>query len=254
MFSEKERILANEASLASSLLGHGLNALRRADEYHYNKGLYYQAFFSLSIGIERLLKIIIISQHRYKSEGIFPEDIKLKKMGHDLSKLCKSANIEFENIMHGKLIEFLNGFSKIARYYNIDFVVGESSNNTDPLREWALIEHEIYKAIPKKKKIQDKEVLAPLINQVSLVIQYDLQGNLVTSASDLLTASEVRETIKGYPTQFMFEMVKVLAGELRRLELENEKYLMPVLSEFFDVYTYDWRPFEIRRKKNWLNI
>lgn len=54
MFTEKERILANEAALTASLLGNGLNSLRRADMY--NKGLYYQAFFSLSIGIERLLK------------------------------------------------------------------------------------------------------------------------------------------------------------------------------------------------------
>ena len=47
MFTEKERILANEAALTASLLGNGLNSLRRADMY--NKGLYYQAFFSLSI-------------------------------------------------------------------------------------------------------------------------------------------------------------------------------------------------------------
>ena len=59
MFSGKELNLSNEASLTASLLGNGLNALRKADLY--NKGLYYQAFFSLSIGIERLLKIIVIT-------------------------------------------------------------------------------------------------------------------------------------------------------------------------------------------------
>ena len=48
MFTDKERNLANEANLTASLLGNGLNALRKADLY--NKGLYYQAFFSLSIG------------------------------------------------------------------------------------------------------------------------------------------------------------------------------------------------------------
>lgn len=37
MFTEKERNLANEASLTSSLLGNGLDALRKADLY--NKGL-----------------------------------------------------------------------------------------------------------------------------------------------------------------------------------------------------------------------
>ena len=42
MFTEKCN-LANEGYLTSSLLGNGLNALRKADLY--NKGLYYQAFF-----------------------------------------------------------------------------------------------------------------------------------------------------------------------------------------------------------------
>lgn len=43
MFTEKEKLLANEAALTASLLGNGLNALRKANIY--NKGLYYQAFF-----------------------------------------------------------------------------------------------------------------------------------------------------------------------------------------------------------------
>lgn len=45
MFTDKERNLANEANLTASLLGNGLNALRKADLY--NKGLYYQAFFTI---------------------------------------------------------------------------------------------------------------------------------------------------------------------------------------------------------------
>ena len=34
MFTDKERVLANEASLTASLLGNGLNALRKADIYN----------------------------------------------------------------------------------------------------------------------------------------------------------------------------------------------------------------------------
>ena len=43
MFEEKERLLANEAELTSSMLANGLTSLRKANVY--NKGLYYQAFF-----------------------------------------------------------------------------------------------------------------------------------------------------------------------------------------------------------------
>lgn len=106
MFTEKERLLANEASLTSSLLGNGLNALRKASIY--NKGLYYQAFFSLSIGVERLLKIIIITQYRSEHNGDFPVDIDMKKIGHNLIKLCQYTGIQFKkDCIHEKIVIFL---------------------------------------------------------------------------------------------------------------------------------------------------
>ena len=248
MFSEKERLLANEASLTSSLLGSGLNALRRADTY--NKGLYYQAFFSLSIGIERLLKIIIINQHRCKNDGAFPKDIELKKLGHNLIELCEHTGISFTNSLHIKIIEFLGNFSMKARYYNIDFMVDIPNKYADPLKDWDLIEKCILKTVPHKKTVRNKEILAGLLDEVSVIRQHDLQGNLMTSAMDLLNDFEARDTIQGYSTQLTFEIITVLANKVRALE--REKYLMPVLSEFFVLFHNHWKPFETRRKKNWL--
>ena len=88
MFTDKERNLANEANLTASLLGNGLNALRKADLYH--KGLYYQAFFSLSIGIERLLKIIIINEYRVNLIGFLNY---FAKRSNNISNKEELANI-----------------------------------------------------------------------------------------------------------------------------------------------------------------
>ena len=88
MFTDKERNLANEANLTASLLGNGLNALRKADLYH--KGLYYQAFFSLSIGIERLLKIIIINEYRVNLIGFLND---FAKRSNNISNKEELANI-----------------------------------------------------------------------------------------------------------------------------------------------------------------
>lgn len=142
MFTDKERNLANEANLTASLLGNGLNALRKADLY--NKGLYYQAFFSLSIGIERLLKIIIINEYRVNHEGAFPTDINPRKFGHDLIKLCEYIGIRFENNpLHVKIIGFLNDFAKRSRYYNIDSMMNTSIEYEDPLSDWYLLSQDI---------------------------------------------------------------------------------------------------------------
>ena len=57
-FNQAEKLLLIEGSLSAYALANGLDCLRRANVYE--KGMYYQSFFSLSIGIERLLKLIII--------------------------------------------------------------------------------------------------------------------------------------------------------------------------------------------------
>ena len=138
MFTEKEVNLANEAALTASLLGNGLNALRKADLY--NKGLYYQAFFSLSIGIERLLKIIVVNKYRVNHDEAFPTDINLREFGHDLIKLCEYTGIKLEsNPLHIKLVKFSNDFAKKSRYYNIDSMMNTIVGYYDPLYDWYLL-------------------------------------------------------------------------------------------------------------------
>ena len=68
-FNEKEKLLFLESNLTLTSLADGLDCLRYASTYY--KGLYYQAFFSLAIGIERLLKLIFINKYRIDSGGKF---------------------------------------------------------------------------------------------------------------------------------------------------------------------------------------
>ena len=167
MFNEKEIMLKNEASLVSSLLGNGLNSLRKSNLN--NIGLYYQAFFSLAIGLERLLKIILITQYRVQNNEEFPKQLPLKDYGHDLLKLTKLANINLndKDDIHYRILEFLNNFSQKARYYNLDNIINENSkNNLDPLSDWAIIENLIYEKIPYKNNIANKKALVSLTDTI----------------------------------------------------------------------------------------
>ncbi|WZL81833.1 hypothetical protein QBE53_01665 [Vallitaleaceae bacterium 9-2] len=251
MFTEKEHNLANEASLTASLLGNGLNALRKADLY--NKGLYYQAFFSLSIGIERLLKIIIINKYRANHDEVFPTDINPRVFGHDLIKLCEYIGIKFEsNPLHIKMVTFLNDFAKKSRYYNIDSMMNTNVKYDDPLSDWYLLSEDILNSSKKKNIIQNKQEFANIIDSVSLIRFNDLQGNEITNAMGLLDEFESRNIIQSYSVQFMFEIITKLVDEIRILE--TQKYMMPVLSEFFTLYHKYWKPYEIRKKKDWLRV
>ena len=251
MFTEKEVNLEKEAALTASLLGNGLNALRKADLY--NKGLYYQAFFSLSIGIERLLKIIVVNKYRVNHDGAFPTDINPRKFGHDLIKLCKHTGIKLEsNPLHIKLVEFLNDFAKKSRYYNIDSMMNTNVGYHDPLYDWYLLSQDILNSSKKKNIIPNKQELANIIDSVSLIRFNDLQGNEITNAIGLLKEFESRNIIQSYSVQFMFEIITELVNEIRILEAQ--KYMLPILSEFFPLYHKCRKAYEIRKKKDWLRL
>lgn len=251
MFTEKEKKLANETALASSLLGNGLNSLRKADIY--NKGLYYQAFFSLSIGIERLLKIIIIEQYRCEHDGKFPNDINLKKLSHNLIKICDCIGIKFKKeSIHFRIISFLSEFSQNSRYYNIDNMLDQNSYSSDPLDDWNFITKDIILGLNKKKKLNNKNELCNNMNSVMSINFYDLSGKEINNAELMLENLEQKDIIQSYSVQYVVEIITKLVYEIKKLE--NQKYLMPVLSEFFPFYHGYMKPYEIRHKKNRLNI
>ncbi len=73
--------------MTNTMLLEGLDCLSHADSFHQE--MYYQAFYSLAIGIERLLKLIKIDQYRVKFDGKFPKNLELKKMGHHIEEMIR---------------------------------------------------------------------------------------------------------------------------------------------------------------------
>ena len=248
MYTEKERNLANEAALTSSLLGNGLTSLRHANIN--NKGLYYQAFFSLSIGIERLMKMIIINEYRYENNGEFPINIDLKKIGHDLNKLSSYIGINFEeNSVHNKILNFLNDFAKYSRYYNIDNIL-DKTNNNDPLNDWDNIREDIQKNIKLKKVNQNKVAIASLLEEISYVNFNEINGEELNSLIELLDKEKNNEQIQKYSVQYVYEIIRVLVNKI--VEMEKQQFIMPILSEFFDIYySKSMTEPQIRNKKDW---
>lgn len=102
------------------------------------------------------------------------------------------------------------------------------------------------------KTINNKQELARVIDEFALFNLYDLQGKNITGALDILDMYEFQETIQSYSVQYVFEIITKGVEEIRKLE--QKKYLMPVLSEFFPLYHKNWKPYEIRRKKDWTRI
>lgn len=251
MFNEKERLLANEAHLTKSLISSGLHALRKANIE--NVGLFYQAFFSLSIGLERMMKIILIMKYRIENNGEFPSNELLKKHGHNLVSLAQDCGIEkFDNKINNDILTFLNQFAKKERYFNLDSLRETDYNRENPLLTWKKIQEKILNTYSYKKLPNEYLYAAQILNQCSDVQFNNLNNEEITSVQDLVVNVYENDIAQGYAVWHIFEIVKTLKNRI--LYLEQKRYLMPVVSEFFDFYTDYWKPSQIRNRKNWLNI
>ena len=61
-------------------------------------GLYTQAFFALSIGLERVAKLVIIEDYAIDNKGRFPDNNILKNIKHDIDVLlnyCERLSIKW---------------------------------------------------------------------------------------------------------------------------------------------------------------
>lgn len=238
-----DRLLVNEAGLASTCIGQGLTILRKAN--FVNKWNYYQAFFLLTIGIERLLKIIVITKYRVDNNNNFPKDAYLKKLGHNIKNLIcivekYRLNEDDSELITDEIqiniIDFFTDFAKVSRYYNIDALTGSGIQN-DPLLEW--------KKIQKKIKIRESLISEPLpkgfidfVNSFAVFIQYDEEGNLITGAEDFYHDSSILDKLQGYTIFHIWKIIQILVDNLRFLEYRHN--LFPVLREFFPYFAKDW--------------
>ena len=81
VFSATWFLLEQEGLLAQACLCNGLTALRRAN-LGDKKGLFYSAFFELSIGFERTLKLILILDHMARNQLDPPDSKTVEDYGH----------------------------------------------------------------------------------------------------------------------------------------------------------------------------
>lgn len=124
-----------EAGIASQSISAGLAAMRKA--FYSSTALYSHAFFSLTTGFERLLKIILLIDYAVQNSGTFMPDKVLRRYGHDIGALFVDAlgarartpsrgdtyALPKDGI-EADIVAFLAKFAKGARYYNLDYLSG----------------------------------------------------------------------------------------------------------------------------------
>jgi hypothetical protein len=129
-FSAQWIAFCREAAIAGQSISAGLTALRKAN--YAATDLYSHSFFSLSVGLERLLKLIYLIDHAIENDGAYPTENNLRnRFGHDIEKLFDYARLFSNRLVNNckafdldhiglevDIIKFLSRFSKSTRYYN----------------------------------------------------------------------------------------------------------------------------------------
>ena len=141
------RAMQRESQLAAEQIVLGVTALGQAN--HPQPGLYSQAFSGLSIGIERAGKLIFVADHAIQNSGTFPADRQLRDIGHDINVLlpkCEEIGTRYDparsfaarpvDSIHRGIEETLSSFATRLRYYNLSFLAGSATNQTDPIALW----------------------------------------------------------------------------------------------------------------------
>jgi hypothetical protein len=106
-------------------------------------------FFALSIGFERLAKLILVADYAVENNGAWLTDQALKSIGHDISALLDACELiskkhqSDENWserpndpVHEAIVKTLSEFARLTRYYNLASLSGTNAGSREPIQAW----------------------------------------------------------------------------------------------------------------------
>lgn len=271
IFGNEFHMLSQEGRLAQSTLLSGMEFLRNAN--YDNTGSYYAAFFQLSIGLERLMKIAFILNHKAKHDLKNPPGKAVRALGHNLldaydvcSRLASDRGMnmarwfvsdtpEYDLLSH--LSEFANG----ARYFNLD-TFAERQSHGDPIVKWYTVHKSIadtYISYAKQEKINQRAIVHCDRHQL-----YGWERSITGEYRSTIDCTFIHELFRQANPYCVWTVVKILrpfhsllsrlSDEVHEVETRKgiDEYTVPDMQEFFPMCLCD-RQTSIRRKK-WIGL
>jgi hypothetical protein len=187
-FADSFRLLQQEGALFRACLRSGFSSLKHANPG--DKGAYYSAFFQLSIGVERMMKLVFIVRHMAEHDLATPASSELRNLGHDLSVIYRSLGLDSsdpsskqESSVYSQILDFLTDFAKSTRYHNLD-TLANGKPTRDPLVEYnsifvRIVSEDLDRRVLQRLSSQAYGLAAALDNTVG-VIGRGLDGRLIS--------------------------------------------------------------------------
>lgn len=258
-------LLQQEGYLISSCLATGLTELRAANVH--NKGAFYSALFNLSVGIERLLKSVVIMDHMLKNSLSAPSKKQLKRYGHDISELYDTAisiannrNVQLPTrvkigSLNQEILTLLSNFAQTTRFHNLD-ALNSAQTGEDPLAHWGKIILSILKqdvSVRQRNKIlAQANMVAKEIDDTSITIMQGLDQLPISTEEALSLPGLHDQAVKHAVLRILTillpvrELVSSLSHEA--YSFGDAQAPFPQMQEFIE-WLCDDRQYVLRKKK-----
>lgn len=276
-FDKRFTLLAQEAHLTKNTLLSGFDLLLKANFFQDKEGYFYSSFFHISIGMERLLKLAVITHYMLTNRYATPTVKQLKKeFGHDVKTLYGEC-AKLMPIYHPKrtkqptlapqdeaLIDFFTEYATNSRYFNLNEVC-EAKLNRSPLDQWLDIARSIYEhhTPPQVRQKCTIDLLYSMDRKGipnGFTMNLDESGHpmmvfdcmhrqFVIEKSAPLVIWRLVEILR--PIHLMLESMARQAGEYEAAQ-GHKSMIIPHYEDFFYFLLADKSA--IKRRKRWLEI
>jgi hypothetical protein len=256
--------IAREAGIAAEHLASGSTALGKANYAH--EAYYGQAFFSLTIGIERSAKLAFVIDHALNNAGVFPTNDQLREYRHDLRKLLDQADAIAERReltgdsrlprtnIHDGIVGVLTDFANnITRYYNLDLITGDArtAQRSDPTKAW--FQHVVKPVLEKHyttghqaRHRRNAELLSVKTQDFTSAMHFSEQGDELNTVYAASLQTGAMEFAKPYVRMYVMQIARFLGNLLSELGYAcygSKIGEVPHLSEFFAIFNNSDRYF-----------
>lgn len=231
--------IGREGHLVRHLIGSGATALGRAN-YADKFGEYYTAFFGLSIGLERLAKLILVADYAISNGGKMPEENVVRKFGHKITQLIAAVSVAAQkysldlrynqpsDAISTKIIECLDAFADAGRgrYANFASLGMPNLSPEEPIRKWwgevaELVLRTHYFGKPAQARIEGRaKVIDALMSPVTMVRFTNETGDMMTDVYTSSARTGQAELVQRYGRYYVLTVARWLSEVLSELSRE----------------------------------
>lgn len=266
--------LLQESYLANTSILSGIEYLLKAELFSNHDGMFYSAFFSLSIGIERFLKVALVSEYMYQNNYEKPPARLLTEPGHNLLKLL-NANLSLlkkydiknssfsDDMLEYDLINFLSKYATTNRYLNLNNLTNSNHNShKHPIHEWVALSDDFLRDSIKYERLES-ELLKIYSKNEKYGVGYtnflDFDGHPLLNV-DIWKYQYIVNKSKPYIIYRLIQALKPIYRMLDKISFDSNNgpnadleglMKLPYYGELFPFFYTDLE--KLKRVKKWVN-